>query len=61
MGTEQSMLVVRPGDGGADWRLRLGAAAPHHERLNGLLLAWEKSKIQNAEYPFYRTCVVTPS
>ena len=48
------LLAVYPGDGMADWELRLTASVQHHKRASyNISLAWEKIKIQNLMYSFY--------
>ena len=52
------LLAVYPGDGMADWELRLTASVQHHKRASyNISLAWEKIKIQNLMYGFYWTCL----
>ena len=49
-----NVLVVYPCDCMADWELWLAAAAQHHKRVScGILLAWERIKIQNSKCSFY--------
>ena len=50
-----SVLVVYPHDYVADWELWVATAAQNHKGLSyHILSAWEKIKIQNLKYGFYR-------